>query len=94
MAATDPVSNGLSAVYNFFDPEETKRSLGTYCVLQQIRQTEKSALPFLYLGYWIPRCRKMQYKSEFQPLQVLRENHWVEQQTSALTETSRSDSLL
>lgn len=80
IAATDPVNNGLSAVYNFFDPKETQRSLGTYCVLLQIQHAIEFELEYLYLGYWIRHCPKMQYKSDFQPMQILSNNHWVEQQ--------------
>ena len=37
VAVTDACLGGLSAVYTFFDPDESARSLGTYAILQQVR---------------------------------------------------------
>ena len=36
VAVSDMVSDGLSAVYSFFEPKMKSRSLGTYCILKQI----------------------------------------------------------
>jgi arginine-tRNA-protein transferase len=83
VAATDPLQNGLSAVYSFFDPEERARSLGNFCVLTQIDKAAAMGLEYLYLGYWIRNCRKMQYKSEYQPLQIYHNNQWVMQREPA-----------
>jgi arginyl-tRNA--protein-N-Asp/Glu arginylyltransferase len=83
VAATDPVQNGLSAVYSFYDPTENARSLGNFCVLTQIEQAIAMRLEYLYLGYWIRGCRKMQYKSDYQPLQIFHDNQWILQRESA-----------
>lgn len=83
IAATDPVVNGLSAVYSFFDPDEAARGLGNFCVLTQINKTAELGLDYLYLGYWIRNCQKMQYKSDFQPLQIFHNNLWVTQRELA-----------
>ncbi|MDH3343348.1 MAG: arginyltransferase, partial [Gammaproteobacteria bacterium] len=48
VAVTDVTASGLSAVYTFFDPTEARRSLGTFCILQQIQQTKKMQLEHLY----------------------------------------------
>ncbi|MFT5063841.1 MAG: arginyl-tRNA--protein-N-Asp/Glu arginylyltransferase, partial [Gammaproteobacteria bacterium] len=37
VAVTDVLDNGLSAVYTFFDPDESARSLGGFAILSQIR---------------------------------------------------------
>ncbi|MFK7160918.1 arginyltransferase [Marinospirillum sp. MEB164] len=76
VAAVDYLQLGLSAIYTFFAPEEEKRSLGTYAILWQIEQTRQLGLEHLYLGYWIQNCRKMRYKQNFQPLEVLQGQHW------------------
>ncbi|NWG39680.1 MAG: arginyltransferase [Hydrogenophilaceae bacterium] len=73
----DQVQDGLSAVYTFFEPELSKRGLGTYSVLWLIDYARKLGLPYLYLGYWIKDSRKMAYKSNFRPLEVLRDNEWT-----------------
>ncbi len=73
---TDFLSNGLSAVYSFFDPELHARSLGSYIVLSLIDQAAHADLSHLYLGYWIEESRKMAYKTRFQPLEALGPEGW------------------
>ena len=63
-------------VYSFFDPFEEDRSLGTYMILDHIERTRKLGLNYLYLGYWIRQCQKMSYKSQYQPLELLRDGRW------------------
>lgn len=79
VAVTDIVSDGVSAVYSFFDPEMVKHSLGTYCVLQQLDYAKQLGLDYVYLGYWIEDHPKMHYKSNFRPLQIYRDEHWQTQ---------------
>lgn len=73
----DILLQGLSAVYTFFDPEEHRRSLGTYSILWLIERARKAQLPYVYLGYWVKDCRKMEYKLDFSPLELLQEKRWV-----------------
>jgi len=73
----DRLSDGLSAVYTFYDPELPGASLGTYGVLWQIDWCRRHGLPHLYLGYWIGESPKMRYKTDFQPLQMLQAGHWM-----------------
>jgi arginine-tRNA-protein transferase len=72
----DRMSDGLSAVYSFFDPESAKRSLGTQVVLWLLDEARKRHLPYVYLGYWIAESRKMAYKTRFQPLEAFGPNGW------------------
>lgn len=76
VATVDHLIEGLSAVYTFFDPEYSPRSLGVYAVLHQIELARQQQLRWLYLGYWIQDCRKMAYKNQYQPLQHYREGRW------------------
>lgn len=77
IAVTDRMDNGLSAVYTFFDPDESQRSLGRYAILWQIEEARRCGLPAVYLGYWIKRCRKMNYKTEYRPLELFINQQWV-----------------
>ena len=72
----DKLSDGLSMVYSFFNPLLTHRSLGTYMILDQIERTRAAGLPYLYLGYWVDGCQKMNYKARFQPLEQLTDGGW------------------
>ncbi|MBB3065701.1 arginyltransferase [Limibacillus halophilus] len=72
----DWLQDGPSLVYSFFEPDEERRSLGTQAVLWALSEARTRHLPFVYLGYWIPECRKMAYKDRFQPLQELRGGQW------------------
>lgn len=77
VAVVDVLEQGLSAVYTFFDPDEGKRSLGNFVILWQMQAARERQLPYLYLGYWIKGCAKMQYKSSFRPIEMLVDGKWV-----------------
>ncbi|MDR3221272.1 MAG: arginyltransferase [Candidatus Accumulibacter sp.] len=74
----DVVDDGLSSVYTFFDPQRPAASLGVYSVLWQIRLCLANEWPYLYLGYWIRECRKMNYKTRFRPIEGLVDGVWRE----------------
>ncbi len=76
LAAIDILDDGLSAIYTAYNPDFEDRSLGTLAVLWQIQEARRRKLPHLYLGYWIRECRKMNYKTRFQPIEALRKNRW------------------
>lgn len=77
VAVIDVLSNGLSAIYTFYDPDENKRSLGVFGILSQIQWAQQMNLPFVFLGYWVKDCQKMNYKSHYKPYQLFIDNHWV-----------------
>jgi len=73
----DLLSDGLSMVYSFFDPQMEKRSLGVFAVLDHLRQAATVGLPYLYLGYWVQGSPKMDYKANFRPMEALRPMGWT-----------------
>jgi len=73
---TDRLSDGLSAVYSFFDPRHAARSLGTFMILWLVRRALALDLPHVYLGYWVPQSRKMAYKARFRPVEILWGGQW------------------
>jgi arginine-tRNA-protein transferase len=85
VAVIDAVKSGFSAVYTFFEPDEKSRGLGVYAILWQIEYAQKQELEYVYPGFWIKDCRKMNYKTRFQPIEGLIKGNWValEKSTSA-----------
>lgn len=77
LAVTDVLPNGLSAVYTFYDPTEERRSLGRFAILWQAGEVARLGLKGLYLGYWIKNCRKMNYKTEYRPIELLVNQRWI-----------------
>jgi len=72
----DRLSDGLSAVYSFYDGDDTERSLGTFMILWLIGESYGQGLPYMYLGFWIDGCSNMAYKSRFKPLEQVTPDGW------------------
>ena len=77
VALTDVLSDGLSMVYSFFEPDEEARSLGTLMILDHIARAKEMKLPYVYLGYWVRGSRKMDYKSRYLPQERLMSQGWM-----------------
>lgn len=73
---TDVLDDGLSLVYSFYDPRLEPQSLGTYIILDHIELARSAGLPFVYLGYWVPGSRKMDYKARFAALEIYKGGVW------------------
>ncbi|MAM70536.1 MAG: arginyltransferase [Gammaproteobacteria bacterium] len=73
----DRLLNGLSAVFTFYDPDQAERSLGTFAILWQIEVARRLKLAYLYLGYWIKDCQKMNYKTQYRPIEILQSDGWT-----------------
>jgi len=73
----DELQQGLSAVYTFFDPLESKRSLGSFAILSLVKIAQERHLPYVFLGYWVKDCRKMSYKLDYRPLELLQDRRWI-----------------
>ncbi len=77
LSVVDRLTNALSAIYTFFDPELSKRSLGTFVILWQLNYCQVEKLDYLYLGYYIAQSHKMAYKKRFGPSERFRNNQWL-----------------
>ncbi|RTL65967.1 MAG: arginyltransferase [Hyphomicrobiales bacterium] len=77
VALCDRLSDGISMVYSFYEPEAAQRSLGTYMILEHLQYARQIGVPYLYLGYWIQGSQKMSYKKRFQPQEMLTGSGWV-----------------
>ncbi|MBU0538347.1 MAG: arginyltransferase [Gammaproteobacteria bacterium] len=77
VAVTDVLDDGLSAIYTFYDPALSRRSLGVYGILWQINHAKSLKLPYVYLGYWIRDCQKMAYKTDYRPIELLINSRWA-----------------
>ena len=76
VSVLDVLSQGLSAVYTFFEPGLCALSPGRHSVLWAIGEAQRRGLDALYLGYWIAASPKMRYKQEYRPLELLHEGQW------------------
>ena len=76
VAVTDLVGDAMSAVYTFYDPEDSARGLGTLAILKQIEWARRDGRSHLYLGYWIAGHDKMDYKRRFRPLEGFDGRSW------------------
>jgi arginine-tRNA-protein transferase len=77
VALTDVLNDGLSMDYSYFDPDYGSRSLGTLMILDHIERARKMGLAYVYLGYWVPNSRKMDYKGRFRPQERLMPSGWL-----------------
>lgn len=89
VAVTDDIDNGtdqqaFSALYTFFDPDYATYSLGSWMIMQQIMHAREQQKQFLYLGYQIDSCNKMNYKGKFVPNERFFGNKWHRAEKSRL----------
>ncbi len=75
----DRLSDGVSLVYSFYEPDLEHRSLGSYIIMEQAAFARSRGMPYVYLGYWIAGSRKMAYKTRFKPQEHLTSAGWVRQ---------------
>ncbi len=76
-ALVDVMSDGLSLVYSFYDPNISRRSLGSFVILDHVVQAALSESPYVYLGYWVRGSEKMDYKVRFSPIELLKPEGWT-----------------
>lgn len=67
----DVCSRSLSSVYFYFDPDEARRSLGTFGALYEIEHARSLGILCYYLGFFVRGCGSMEYKANFRPNELL-----------------------
>ncbi|MEI6894187.1 MAG: arginyltransferase [Colwellia sp.] len=76
VAVTDVLNNALSAVYTFYHPDFKAKGLGVFSILTQVSLCQQMSLPYLYLGYQIDDCQKMNYKDRYSPFERFIAGEW------------------
>jgi len=71
----DVTANAMSAIYCYFDERYSRYSPGKYSVYKELQFAEEMGIPWLYLGYYVPGNRHMNYKIDFKPNQLMTENN-------------------
>lgn len=75
----DRLRSAMSAIYCYHDPDERRRSLGTWNVLCLIQHAREIGIPHVYLGFHVPGSGSLAYKSSYRPNQILdHDRGWVE----------------
>jgi leucyl-tRNA---protein transferase len=75
-AIVDMGENWMNAVYFYFDPDQARRSLGTFNILTLAEFCLNQQINYLYLGYYIQSVAAMNYKSRFTPHYLYRDGSW------------------
>ena len=65
-----------SSVYFFFDPDESRRSLGVHSVLAEVAWLAQRGGRHHYLGLYVDECRHLSYKARFGPHERLVDGVW------------------
>ncbi|MCP5206695.1 MAG: arginyltransferase [Hahellaceae bacterium] len=77
VSVIDELNDGLSAIYAFYDPDYTKMSPGVYNILWQVEECIRRQKSYIYLGYYIKNCQKMNYKINYRPIEMFINGNWV-----------------
>jgi arginine-tRNA-protein transferase len=72
IALTDMLPDAYSAVYCYYDPDFSGRSIGTFSILKQVLTAASRNIPYLYLGYFVAMNASLNYKIRFKPYEILR----------------------
>ena len=68
--------DALSSVYDYYDPDQRRRALGTLMALAELAQASVLGLTWWYPGFYVDGCAKKAYKRRFGPHEVLVDGRW------------------
>jgi arginyl-tRNA--protein-N-Asp/Glu arginylyltransferase len=63
----DVLPGGMSAIYFYYEPDERRRGLGTWNVLNILDEAAAAHIPHVYLGFYVADCPSLAYKGRFRP---------------------------
>jgi arginyl-tRNA---protein transferase len=90
----DIVPSGMDSVYFYYDPDYRDLGLGKYAAFQELLLCSQWQCYYYYLGYYVHDCKKMNYKREYHPMEILCPVtlHWsrVESRGERSTSTTRT----
>ena len=67
---------GISPAVMGYSKKTTIRNPGNGMRRKQSEYATQLNLNYLYLGYWVPHSAKMNYKSQYTPLELLLDGQW------------------
>ena len=70
------IAVALDLIYFYFDPDEEKRSLGTFSVMMEVAWLRSQGGRFHYLGLYVQDCRHLVYKANYFPHERLIDGNW------------------
>ncbi len=73
LGLVDMTPSAMSSIYFIHDPEYRQAALGTWSVMCEIAEGQRTGRQWLYMGYYIQDCPSMNYKNRFTPHQFLQQ---------------------
>ena len=83
VAVSDILPNGLSSIYTFYDTDLIHEGVGVFALLWQIHYTRELGKEWVYPGFWVKECGKMNYKTRFRPYEAWSGQRWIPHEEKA-----------
>jgi arginyl-tRNA--protein-N-Asp/Glu arginylyltransferase len=78
VSIVDVGAQDTSSVYHFFDPDLSKRSIGTFSMLVEIAWSKGRGGRYHYLGLYVGGCSRLNYKAAFRPHERRVDGAWAD----------------
>jgi len=76
VTVVDLFHDGVSLLYTFFNTDFSDLSPGKAAIIDIISYCQNQGLSYIYLGFWIKESQKMNYKTQFQPIEGYFDGEW------------------
>jgi len=76
VTVVDLFHDGVSLLYTFFNTDFSDLSPGKAAIIDIISYCQNQGLSYVYLGFWIKESQKMNYKTQFQPIEGYFDGEW------------------